>query len=169
MIVYKPLQTIISSHIYELSLLSKHHSSFRSSPNTINRRRNNRLISNIFDLVCLCTHSLEEGSLLSSNLTMKFTKRLTSRLRCSMNTCKLTSSVKIAWPVAAPAELPYMLVDICVVDGLSLDNKKRACEPPWSQTMYRGIGKRSTRRSCSKTDKQTVARRGISKSYLGIN
>ena len=71
----------------------------------------------------------------------------TKRFKCSMKTCKLTSSVKIAWPVPALAALPYMLADMCVVDGLSFESRKRACEPPWSQTMYRGIGKRSTRRS----------------------
>ena len=64
----------------------------------------------------------------------------TKRFKCSMKTCKLTSSVKIAWPVPALAALPYMLADMCVVDGLSFESRKRACEPPWSQTMYRGMG-----------------------------
>ena len=64
-----------------------------------------------------------------------------------MKTCKLTSSVKIACPAPAPDGVPYMLADMCVVDGLSFDSKKRACEPPWSQTMYRGIGNRSASRS----------------------
>ena len=50
--------------------------------------------------------------------------KLTKRFKCSMNTCKLTSSVKIACPFCG-AE-PYMLEDICVVEGLSFDNKKRA-------------------------------------------
>jgi hypothetical protein len=63
-----------------------------------------------------------------------------------MNTCRLTSSVKIAWPAPAPA-VPYMLALMCVVLGFSLLSKNRACEPPWSQTMYRGIGNRSTSRS----------------------
>jgi hypothetical protein len=63
-----------------------------------------------------------------------------------MNTCKLTSSVKIAAPVEPGAE-PYILDDVCVVDGLSLESKNRAWLPPWSQTMYRGIGKRSASRS----------------------
>ena len=48
----------------------------------------------------------------------------TSRLRCSMNTCKLTSSVKIACP--EPAFEPYTPPDTCVVDGLSFDNRNRA-------------------------------------------
>ena len=79
-----------------------------------------------------------------------------------MKTCKLTSSVKIAWPVPALAALPYMLADMCVVDGLSFESRNRACEPPWSQTMYRGIGKRSTRRSythTAETDRRMSATR----------
>ena len=65
-----------------------------------------------------------------------------------MKTCKLTSSVKMACPVPAPGVEPYMVADMCVVDGLSLESKKRAWLPPWSHTIYRGTGKRSTRRSC---------------------
>lgn len=38
---------------------------------------------------------------------------------------------------------------MCVVEGLSLDSKKRACEPFWSQITYRGIGNRSRRSSCA--------------------
>ncbi len=43
-----------------------------------------------------------------------------------MKTCKLTSSVKIACPVPALAAEPYMLADMCVVDGFSFDSRKRA-------------------------------------------
>ncbi len=43
-----------------------------------------------------------------------------------MNTCKLTSSVKIACPELAPWAEPYMLADMCVVEGLSLESRKRA-------------------------------------------
>jgi hypothetical protein len=32
---------------------------------------------------------------------------------------------------------------VCVVDGFSLDSRKRACEPPALVTMKRGSGKRS--------------------------
>ena len=64
-----------------------------------------------------------------------------------MNTCKLTSSVKMAWPAPAPDGVPYMLADMWVVDGFSFESRNRACDPPWSQTMYRGMGKRSARRS----------------------
>lgn len=65
-----------------------------------------------------------------------------------MNTCKLTSSVKIAWPASAGPE-PYILVDMCVVDGFNLLNRKRAWLPPWSHTTYRGIGNRSANKSCN--------------------
>ena len=50
----------------------------------------------------------------------------TKRFRCSMKTCKLTSSVKIACPAPAPDGVPYMLADMCVVEGLSFESKKRA-------------------------------------------
>ena len=43
-----------------------------------------------------------------------------------MNTCRLTSSVKIACPDPADDDGPYVPEDMCVVDGLSLDSKKRA-------------------------------------------
>ena len=45
------------------------------------------------------------------------------------------------------ALLPYAL-EVCVVEGLSLDRRKRACEPPASQMMKRGRGKRSWTSSC---------------------
>ena len=64
----------------------------------------------------------------------------TNFIRWSMNVCKETSSVNMVW--ADCAVVPYALV-VCVVDGLSLDNKNRACEPPASQIMNRGNGKRS--------------------------
>jgi hypothetical protein len=68
----------------------------------------------------------------------------TSLLRCSIKTCSETSSVKIeVVPPAAPYEPPLM----CVVDGFSLERRNRAWDPPWSQTMYRGIGFRSASRS----------------------
>lgn len=62
-----------------------------------------------------------------------------------MKVCKETSSVKIVCAVCAPTP-PYAPV-VCVVDGLSLDNKKRAWEPPASQTMKRGKGNRSVIKS----------------------
>lgn len=48
----------------------------------------------------------------------------TKSSKYSVNTCRLTSSVKIAWP--APAAAPYMHVDTCVVDGFSFDKRTRA-------------------------------------------
>ena len=57
-----------------------------------------------------------------------------------MKVCKDTSSVKI---VCADCDaLPYALV-VCVVEGLSLERRKRACEPPASHMMNRGNGNRS--------------------------
>ena len=96
--------------------------------------------------VGLSAHGLK----MIKNKAMRWYERdhqLTKRFRCSMNTCKLTSSVKMACPFA-PGALPYMLVDIWVVDGLSLERRKRAWLPPWSQTMYRGMGNLSAKRSC---------------------
>lgn len=68
-------------------------------------------------------------------------------IRWSMNVCRDTSSVKMVCAVWAPTP-PYAPV-VCVVEGFSLDSKKRACEPPASQTMNRGRGNRSVIRSCS--------------------
>jgi hypothetical protein len=51
-----------------------------------------------------------------------------------------SGALNMAWPA-------YVVAYLCVVDGLSLDSKKRAWLPPWLQKMYRGIGARSTRRS----------------------
>ncbi|TFY82549.1 hypothetical protein EWM64_g1465 [Hericium alpestre] len=34
-----------------------------------------------------------------------------------------------------PCPEPYMLVDMCVVDGLSFESRNRAWEPPWSHVM----------------------------------
>ena len=51
---------------------------------------------------------------------------LTSRFKCSMKTCKLTSSVKMACPAPAAGVDPYIVADICVVEGLSLERRKRA-------------------------------------------
>lgn len=54
---------------------------------------------------------------------------LTSLFKCSMNTCKLTSSVKIITSAAAPvppAEAYTLAAETCVVDGLSFDRRKRA-------------------------------------------
>jgi len=78
-------------------------------------------------LVRLCTNSLyryeqtaDQGPRTS----------LTNLFKCSMNTCKLTSSVKIACPAAAPPVDPYIVADIWVVDGFSFDSKNRAWLPP---------------------------------------
>jgi len=74
-------------------------------------------------LVRLCTNSLnryeqtaDRGPRIS----------LTNLFKCSMKTCKLTSSVKIACPAAAPPVDPYIVADIWVVDGFSFDSKNRA-------------------------------------------
>lgn len=78
------------------------------------------------------THSLQD---ISMSWRLSKATELTKRLRCSMKTCMLTSSVKIACPFPGPPVAPYALLpDMCVVDGFSLDSKKRACEPPWSHT-----------------------------------
>ena len=45
------------------------------------------------------------------------------------------------------AEVPYALL-VCVVEGLSFERRKRAWEPPASQMMKRGKGKRSWTSSC---------------------
>lgn len=45
------------------------------------------------------------------------------------------------------AVLPYAL-EVCVVEGLSFDNRKRAWDPPASQMMKRGKGNRSWTSSC---------------------
>jgi len=50
----------------------------------------------------------------------------TNRFKCSINTCKLTSSVKIACPLLGPGPEPYMLVDMWVVEGFSFERRKRA-------------------------------------------
>lgn len=55
--------------------------------------------------------------------------------------------MNIVCAVCAPTP-PYAPV-VWVVEGLSLDNKKRACEPPASQTMKRGKGNRSVIKSYS--------------------
>ena len=62
----------------------------------------------------------------NSEITRHKINELTRRFKCSMKTCKLTSSVKIACPVPAPGVEPYIVADMCVVEGLSLDSKKRA-------------------------------------------
>ena len=49
-----------------------------------------------------------------------------------MKVCRLTSSVKM---VCAVCDTPPYVADVCVVLGLSLDSRKRACEPPASHTM----------------------------------
>ena len=67
-------------------------------------------------------------------------------IRCSMKVCKDTSSVNMVCAFCAPTP-PYAPV-VWVVEGFSLDNRNRACEPPASQTMNRGRGKRSVMRSC---------------------
>jgi hypothetical protein len=38
---------------------------------------------------------------------------------------------------------------MCVVDGFNLLSKNRAWDPPWSHTMYRGIGFLSASNSCA--------------------
>ena len=78
---------------------------------------------------------------------MHMEMRLTNRLRTSINTCRLTSSVNIACP-CPPALVPYIPPDMCVVDGFNFESRKRAWLPPWSVTTYRGIGLRSTSSSC---------------------
>lgn len=62
----------------------------------------------------------------NQDLSAKLEGRRTKRFKCSMKTCKLTSSVKIACPVPALAAEPYMLADMCVVDGFNFDRRKRA-------------------------------------------
>lgn len=83
------------------------------------------------------TASLDTGQTLGT--TRK--RGNTDFIRCSMNVCRLTSSVKIVCAVCETP--PYVPAEVCVVDGLSFDSRKRACEPPASQTMKRGSGKRS--------------------------
>lgn len=51
--------------------------------------------------------------------------------KCSMKTCKLTSSVN----TGAPPSPPYVNMLLCVCDGLTLERRKRACEPPCSVSM----------------------------------
>lgn len=46
-----------------------------------------------------------------------------------MKTCSETSSVKIT---SAPAAWSV----VCVTEGLSLERRKRPCEPFWSHSMY---------------------------------
>lgn len=83
-------------------------------------------------LVRLCTNSLNRHE---QTVNQGARTLLTNLFKCSMNTCKLTSSVKIACPAAAPPVDPYIVADIWVVDGFSFDSKNRAWLPPWSQTM----------------------------------
>lgn len=98
-------------------------------------------------LVSLSTNSLiEDGSVMQARGGCRG-RGLTKRLRCSMNTCKLTSSVKMACPAPPAWPAPYIPADMCVVDGFSFERRKRAWLPPWSQTIYRGMGKRSVSRS----------------------
>ena len=56
-----------------------------------------------------------------------------SFLRWSIKTCKLTSSVNTGAP---PASWPHAYMLLCVWDGFTFDNKKRACnnntETEWS-------------------------------------
>jgi len=61
-------------------------------------------------------------------------------IRCSINVCSETSSVNIVWAFCGTPPYPP---DVWVVDGLSFDRRKRAWEPPASQTINRGSGKRS--------------------------
>lgn len=56
------------------------------------------------------------------------------------------SPVKIVWAVCETP--PYVLLEVCVVDGFSFDSRKRAWDPPASQTMNRGSGNRSVINSC---------------------
>lgn len=63
----------------------------------------------------LSTNSLEKVEKMTwSAEDMFFKERITQtkRFKCSINTCKLTSSVKIACPALAPAVEPYIVVDI---------------------------------------------------------
>lgn len=62
-----------------------------------------------------------------------------------MNVCNETSSVKIVCADVAP--VPPYGPEVCVVEGLSFDNRNRACDPPASQTINRGSGKRSVIKS----------------------
>jgi len=74
-------------------------------------------------LVRLCTNSLNRHE---QTVNQGARTLLTNLFKCSMNTCKLTSSVKIACPAAAPPVDPYIVADIWVVDGFSFDSKNRA-------------------------------------------
>lgn len=63
-----------------------------------------------------------------------------------MKVCKDTSSVKMVCAFCAPTP-PYAPV-VCVVEGLSLERRNLACDPPASQTIKRGSGNLSVMRSC---------------------
>ena len=57
-----------------------------------------------------------------------------------MKVCKDTSSVKM---VCAERDVPPYVLVVCVVEGLSLESRNRACEPLASQMIKRGNGNRS--------------------------
>ena len=75
-------------------------------------------------LVRLSSNSLKEDEV--SRRVVAVAKTRTNRFKCSINTCKLTSSVKMACPLLGPGPEPYMLVDMCVVEGFSFERRKRA-------------------------------------------
>lgn len=75
-------------------------------------------------LICLRSDSLYETR--SALCSTKEMESLTSLFKCSMKTCKLTSSVKIAWPDAAPPPFPYIDALMCVVEGFNLLSKNLA-------------------------------------------
>lgn len=66
-------------------------------------------------------------------------------IKWSIKVCRETSSVKMVWAEVAPTP-PYGPV-VWVVDGLSLDSRNLAWEPPASQMMNLGSGNRSVMRS----------------------
>ena len=70
-------------------------------------------------------------------------------IKCSINVCKLTSSVNVVCAVCDTP--PYVPELVCVVEGFNFESRKRACDPPASQTIHRGSGKRSVISSCSPT------------------
>merc|ERR1711968_110870 len=63
-------------------------------------------------------------------------------LRCSMNTCRDTSSV-LSTSAPPPAASVFALSGLCVLDGFRRASKKRAWLPCWSQSTKRGCGCRS--------------------------
>jgi hypothetical protein len=52
---------------------------------------------------------------------------------------KLTSSVKIAWPVLAPEVEPYIVADIWVVEGLSFKPGQQDDVPRYGEPVNKDI------------------------------